>query len=998
MDDAGNPPGTPENASQEPQPQVIPTPQPEPEAPAPTPPSESPPFSKPSLIERIRLSIPPINIPNPKIIISAIVLVVVIALIAVFAPKLLVTSPPTTTIVQHVNLTQISGCETISVPGTYSFASNINTSLIGGPCILVTASNVWLVGNQHSLTGSGPYTDVPPYSYGIELQGASNVSITGLSISRFSYGIFLNGSRDAKIAFNNLTTETLSGLYLLNSFDNIVQQNRIAHAESDYGGIFLSGGGGNRFINNTLINNVYYGMSIQSTGNNFTQNIFVNNPADIVCSQNAAATDSNRFSGSTCSVNDYCSFAACAINVPFNFSSVRLAPGTVNSCGAIYSPGNYTLGKSISTSSYVSASNPLALGLACIQVFAPNVRLDCNGKQINDSGIGIDVVGSTNVNITNCLLTRDEFGIYTSNAFNPTVVGTTLANNTYGIYLDNTTAGRLSSVGFVNNTYGLFVEQSSGVLFDKILATGNKYGVYTDSGASDVFSGGSAHANKFDFACSPSSYNSTSDLAQGFSCGLTSCYWASTSCNETTPPNLTVYPLNSCKTITAPGNYSMQQDIISPGSCFNIKASNVAFTCNNYTIIGPSPGTAFTVSNVSNVQIEDCNVSKFNAGVNVSNSKWLQLLQVRINQTRQGVTLNNVSLSTVSGVRVNGYGLSAFNFTLLNTSTITDDFAMSGVTGASGFVFQRATHNLILFNNATFNPDSGFKLIDSVNNTIHNNTALSNINFDYVCSGSSSWLYANPVNVNFGVSKSGCKWLVEVSPLITNEGCAGIFQPAQVSLTSDMYYTTGTTCYSVYTQANTTANNTVINCNGHTVYAPNGGTFLNVVNASGVSLSGCILYGFTNGVEGSRALSTSVFNNTFASGGNAVVLNNGKYENVYANWIENSTNGIILNTEVQGSVYNNLLYNNTVGIGLYGGSFSAVNNNTVSKSAVGVYFNGTTLSSAMDNQLTNAVTTGIECNGVSTGSSGRDSDTGGNICSKNVGCSWMKASTRCLAG
>lgn len=931
---------------------------------------------------------------SPRLIVSVIALVVIIVLAVAFVPKLLVTTT-TTTIPQQVNLTKITGCETVSSPGTYYFTSDINTSAVSGACILVTASNVWLVGNQHSITGNGPYTDVPPYSYGIELVHASNVSITGLSISRFSYGIFLNDSHNAKIAFNNLTTETLSGLYLLNSSDNIVQQNLIDHSQSISGGISLSGGSGNRFINNTLLNNVYYGMVIDSTGNNFTQNIFAANPADIVCSEKAAAKNSNQFSGS-CTVNDYCGFATCATNVPFNFSALKLAPGNVGSCGSIYSPGNYTLGENLSTALYISPSNPLAQQLACIQIFAPNVRLDCNGKQISNSGIGIYVSSATNANITNCLLYNNSFGIYTSTAFNPGIANTISADSTYGIYLDNTTAGKLSQISLVNNTYGLYVEQSGGILFDKISASGNRYGAYVDSGLSDVFSGGSLNSSiKADIYCSKSTYNSSSDLAQGLSCGITDCNWASSSCRTTIPASLLYYPVDTCKTITSPGNYSVQEEIISPYSCFNIKTSNVVLNCNNHTIIGPSLGTAFTVSNQDNVTITNCDVSKFVAAVNVSNSREVQLSNIHINQTTQGVTFSNVSLSTVKNVRVDGHGTSAFNFSVLNSSIIANNSADSGVTGASGYIFRRAMHNQILFNNANQNPDSGFKFIDSLNNTILNNSAYNNVNFDYLCSDSSSWLYANPVGVNFGLTKGGCKWLVEISPLVAGYSCTGIFSPTQITLNRDIYYTAGATCFSVLTTNSSSGNNTAINCNGHTVYAQNGGTFLNIVNASQVSLSNCVLFNFSAGVEGHGALTPSVFNNTFASGGNAVVLNNGRLASVYENWIENNTNGILLNGVTEASMYNNRLYNNTLSIALYNTTYSSLTNNTASSSSVGIYLSNSTEISILDNQLMKALKSGITCAGSSVYRSGKDIDYGGNMCSSNDNCTWITASTQC---
>lgn len=1000
MDDSAIPPQPPESVGAGPQqPESAPTEpsaEPSPEMQQPTQPERQPPTWR--QLPRLNLNI---RIPRPRLVASAILLVLVLAVILRFTPGILTPTSTTSvsTTVQQVNLTRISSCVAITKPGTYYLTSNINTTATNGPCIAIRANSVWFVGNQHRITGSGPYTGVPPFSYGVEIDGAYNDSVTTLAISRFSYGIFLNNAQNAKVAFNNITASTLSGVYFLNASNITMQQNYIAGSLSKQGGIYLRSGNFNRFINNTIMNNAYYGVVINTTSNNFTQDTFVNNPADLVCNANTAPSYTNLFTKSKCYVNDYCGFASCKTNVPFNLSLIRLAPGQVSTCGVIYTPGNYLLSKSISTTSYINASSPLAKGVSCILVLAPNVNFNCQGKQINNSGYGIYMKGAFNTNVTNCVLSNDNYGLYAGSSFTPQISNTLAINDTYGIYISNTTGGKISNANFVgNNTYGLYINSSSGVLFNNINAHGNVYGVYVNSGGSDVFNGGSvANNTKSDVYCTPATYNSTTNLAQTFSCGVTDCTWASASCRQTVQPVLASIPLKSCQTIRLSGNYSVPQSIIakSTGNCFSIQANNVALNCKSNVITGLGSGSAFTASNYTNVSISNCRVEQFSVGINASNSKKLSITSFNITATAQGLSFTNVSGSKVSGVKVNGPTSGGFTFRKLNSSTIVNNFARSGASSASGFVFVNSTLNRIQFNNATRNPQYGFEFLNSRNNTINNNSADSNVNFDYACFGSSTGLYSNRFGVNYGLTKNTCKWLVALSPIVSSPSCAGIFTPVQLSFTRDILYTIGGTCYSVFATGAYSANGTSINCNGHTVYAPNGGTFLKVVNASGVKVSNCLFWGFSTVVQTSNEIGTTVSNNTFADVGNAIVLSGSRSASVYKNVINNNTNGIIASSISLANIYNNNLYNNTYGIALIKSNSSGITNNTAYASKVGLYLENTTSTSILNNLLLNSTVSGVQCLGASVNKSSNNLDYGGNICSKNSNCRWVTVSPQC---
>jgi parallel beta-helix repeat protein len=426
-------PGPSQPEGQEPQPQEETVSPQEQTTPQPT-------YAEPTPKPRLNLSLPRVN---PRIIGAVIAVLVIGILIFKFAPAIITPTTTTTTTVKPIGLNKINSCVTISQPGTYYIISDINTSLLKGPCIKINASSVWLVGNQHTITGNGPYTGVPPFSYGIEIQGGKNDTITNVKVLRFSYDLFLNGSSSSVIGLNNFTQATLSGIYFLNSYNNTIEQNYIAGSVSRQGGIYLSSGGKNRFLNNSVVNNYYYGIVINSSNNNFTHNNFGSNGADLVCNQNTAPKNTNIFAGSTCRVNDYCAFASCSTNIPLNLSLVRLSEGSVNNCGTIYSPGNYTLAKSLSTSAYVSSSNPLANKMPCIQILAPNVNFNCKNKQISNSGYAIYMRGTANANVTDCVFYNDTYGIDAVTSYNPLITNALAINDTYGIYLNNATSGKV---------------------------------------------------------------------------------------------------------------------------------------------------------------------------------------------------------------------------------------------------------------------------------------------------------------------------------------------------------------------------------------------------------------------------------------------------------------------------------------------------------------------------------------------------------------------------
>jgi parallel beta-helix repeat protein len=147
----------------------------------------------------------------------------------------------------------ITGPTVISRPGVYVLQRGI---MLGdaGTAIVITASNVSLDLNGLPLSGPGGKQGV-----GIRVDGASDVSVHGGSLSRFATGVEVSNSANVHLEGLQIDGEDAGGpppgevgILILNSRGVVVERNEISHT---FLGIFVrgAGSGGNRIANNTLV-------------------------------------------------------------------------------------------------------------------------------------------------------------------------------------------------------------------------------------------------------------------------------------------------------------------------------------------------------------------------------------------------------------------------------------------------------------------------------------------------------------------------------------------------------------------------------------------------------------------------------------------------------------------------------------------------------------------------------------------------------------------------
>ncbi|MDE1824892.1 MAG: right-handed parallel beta-helix repeat-containing protein [Candidatus Micrarchaeota archaeon] len=902
--------------------------------------------------------------------------------------------PATTTATQTTKL--ITGCTQITSPGTYYLNKKLNVTLGSGPCINIKSSNVELIGDQNRLVGSGPYSIEPPYTYGIYIANVSNVSVNGVSVSAFSYGIYLKDAKGVNLALNNVSSVAMSSIYLNGSSQNVVVNNTISRAAGPQGGIAVVGGGSNKVDYNVFNNNAEYGITINSTGNHFDNDVFNNNPVDLYCSLSAGRTVDNAFLGSSCITNHYCNFAQCySVNLPTNIQSVVLG-STVQSCGGIYTPGVYTLDANLDMGGYLNTSNPLAAQQACVTILTSSVTLNCRGHTISNGGYGVDASNQFNTTIENCIFLNDTTAAVAAVAnLNIKVINNTALGGKYGFLFTNQTAGEVLNTTAARNTYGFYLDNIGAISFSGFNSSLNGYGIYLNRTNSSTFQAGKLAGNaKTDLYCSANTYNRTQFQFSGVSCGTTDCNWGN-SCKTKQKPPISITPINSCYNFTASGVYSLQGYVIGGDKCMHIYVSGVTLNCNNNVITGSLTGVAVYLANgVSNVTVNGCKIGRYRYGIISNHSSDITLVNNNVTGPVVGVELHDVQLSKVSSNRViNSNGNGAFLFQNVTNSTISDNNAFDGIGGSSGYVMNGSTDDIVSFNNAKENAGYGFWLNASSYNTVFNNSAFNNA-LDYGCGSSNSGLYSENGGINQGSTKQNCKWLIVLNPVKAPQSCLALTASQDISLDSDMIYAYGGTCFSIYGTPRSNANNSIINCNYHTVAATKGGTFVNIINSSNVEVENCYIKNFTNGVltRGNYAL---IQNNTFATVANtAIGIYGSRYPRAVNNIVLNSSFGMALNRDIYANFSFNHIISSNNSMEFNQGSVLLISNNTASGGSEGATLVNNTIDTLQKNAF-NGVKYGIACLLGSQLSTSLNKDNGGNVCNINLNCTWMGGASRC---
>ncbi len=895
-----------------------------------------------------------------RIIIAA----VIILAIGAVAYKFVVMKPAVavaTTTVMPTSFS-ISSCTAISSPGTYYLTSNISTSAINGPCIDISSGGVKLVGEGYSIVGDGPFTINGPSSYGISISSKPGVNVTDLSLAKFSYGVYVNGSSNAYLGNITVSNSTLAGIYLKYSSGIEIYDDHVK-SSGVYGAINITGGGNNTVQGSVTQYNSYTGISIiNSSGNRVLGSSSTGNPIDLACSGSAVYSDANRYSNSSCYVNSHCNFAYCTQqNNQTVISGIHLY-NPISSCGSIDYGGSYELSRDLSLSNYMNVTLPQGTGIPCLLINSSNVYIYCNGHSIDNSYYGIlSNRGAYNITLDGCTMRNDTYGTYLQNVIKFRLASVSALDNKYGIYLMGSTDGNVTNSTAERNSFGIYLNDTTYADVGGFRVTNNTYGISIDNSTDIYMSKGIAQSSAYaDIYCAANTYNSTLLSLSNSQCTSTDCTWA-TECPVKRLPNLVTYPVTGCTTITVPGQYALRTNILysKSGTCFDIKSDFVSFTCTASMTSVSGAGTAFAVNNASNVSISGCTMSDFANGFVVSNATGTVINGSVINSPGTGVVVNNSKYTVVSNSVVSGFKDNGFLFEGSNESTVVYDHSRSASVGR-GFSFGGVYGSMIESDTANSSA-YGFYFNDSMHNYIFNNSAISSSQYDYFCAPDSGGIFSQYGRVNYGDTKAGCRWMVEVPYANAQTYCSYINSPSTISMTHDLLYTFGDKCFTLYSNASVSASGTTINCNGHTVVATHGGSFVYSYNTSSVTLENCILVGFTDPVvfvSGSSPSGIDILNNTIANtAGNAIYVSGAQVSKVMYNNLTNTTGyGISLYRFNSSEVTLNRITDAHAGISINESVSTSITNNTVNGVFSGVSAQNSQYVTLSDNNVTNSAT------------------------------------------
>ncbi len=931
----------------------------------------------------------------------AVVLAIALVALAYFVIIPDLTTPTTTTTASTTTITvpvgYLEGCRNITQPGSYYLQSGIHTTLTAGACININANNVGIVCNGEAISGSGPYVGVPPFSYGIAIANRSNITINGCIISNFSYGVLATGARDMHMDNNNVTTNYMSDVYFSGVANSTLQNNYIGGSDSPQGAVMLTNGtAAIKMFNNTLKLNAVYGLNLNSSGDTFVNDYVSGSKFAFYCTAGNGFPFSSVASGNVCYNQSGCGFVSCiGDNIPMNLSQIVLG-SQIKTCGTIDTPGQYTLASSLDMRSFLNLSMDAqaAAAISCIDVKVPNVDIGCDNHTISDSYIGIAVRSVANVTISDCKVSKSGNGVVVANSSRATLLNLTFTNDNTSIGLYNATVATLTGINASEGGYGLYIYSGGLNLVRNFVLNNDQYGLYVNSSLGNTFAGGFAQRSReFDVYATNDSSNRSSNLMSGTICNVTNTQWAPCTLHTYNALSLE-YPISSCESINSPGKYLLAHNLINAVlNCITINTNDTQVNCTGYTINAKpdTPGPAVVISGRHNVSISDCGIINYNEAVVVNDSKSINITD--INGTTiavYGIELNNIQDAYVAHNRIVGPGAAVISLYKTYNSTIFANNVSTGISPNVGILVSNSTADMILNNSGKKNNVGIYLQGASMNNTLANNTFTTSSTADFKCDSQDSAINAEVSGPNYGAIKQDCYWMVMMQISQTPLECISASAPGLYSLTSDYFYYTGSTCFSIL------AGDSTINCNGHTIIATDGGTFAKFSGANTSVIENCYLKDFTTPIVAQNS-GLAVLNNTLYSTNllnvntSAINITRSAGIDVGYNRIMSPYVGFYGYNDADGKIVrNNVTTLDGTAFWMYNVDYMQVNNNTAVHSATGLILSNSIINYFYQNNFNGSVH-GIVCSGRAVPAA-NNTDVGRNVCSSQTRCNWIQSS------
>lgn len=341
------------------------------------------------------------------------------------------------------------------------------------------------------------------YFYGIYCKGCSNSIITGNTLTKNNYGIYLDPSSNnnniitGNIITGNTTIHKVGRGISLSGSSNTVTGNNISR--NTYG--IILGGSNNTIMANTISHSGKRGIIFSSSGNTVTGNTFFHNgieassyhntvnnnimdgkPLIYLEGQSDITIDNSSEAGQIVLVNctnitiqnqklsntsigiDLLNTVGCLITgntFTHNHNGIEF----ISSCGNTIMDNTFTRNYDNAIYLYHSDNNILMGNTIMNNNGSIDLHGYCNNNIITGNTIkynewyGIDITqheypaGDNNNNtITGNTITDNSDGIQAGSSNNETIIGNTIANTYEGIYLSHGSGSTIYYNNFINNT------------------------------------------------------------------------------------------------------------------------------------------------------------------------------------------------------------------------------------------------------------------------------------------------------------------------------------------------------------------------------------------------------------------------------------------------------------------------------------------------------------------------------------------------------------------
>jgi parallel beta-helix repeat protein len=383
----------------------------------------------------------------------------------------------------------MSGCIELNTIGeTYYLRQDI-LQINATTCINITADNVTLDCQGHTIDAYKPMSGPNPGIYGIYAYRTTNVTIKNCVLTNWRYGIYISSSNYSTLS-NIKASYNDYGIYIISSnFNNL--SNIIA--EPGYmGGIYISSSNYNTLSNIIANGNAECGIYLISSNYNTLSNITASDYNDYgiyvyYSNYNTLSNitaNSNIWDGIYVYYSNYNTLSNITTNSNYKYG-IYLYSSSSNLTNIVSNSNSY--GISLYFSSYSNLSNITAnyngdgiwlydLGSATLSNINVSYNRDC----------GMYLQGLSSITFSNITANYNGGGFCFFDCFSGNFSNITTNYNNYGIYLQGLGSSILSNITTNYNNYGIYFYSSSSNILSNIIIDSNSYGVVLYSSNSNT--------------------------------------------------------------------------------------------------------------------------------------------------------------------------------------------------------------------------------------------------------------------------------------------------------------------------------------------------------------------------------------------------------------------------------------------------------------------------------------------------------------------------------